>query len=140
MFVIPYFHLAFPVNDLDQARTFYGELLGCKEGRSDPAWVDFDLYGHQIVAHLQPAAVGDRASSAVDGHGVPIPHFGLIMEMGDWEKLAARLKSAGVTFVIEPYIRFQGLPGEQATMFVRDPSGNALEFKAFTDISQVFAK
>lgn len=140
IFVIPYFHLAFPVHDLTLARRFYGDVLGCREGRSDPAWVDFDLYGHQIVAHLQPAAVGDRASSAVDGHGVPIPHFGLIMEMGDWEQLAQRLKDAGIIFVIEPYVRFKGLPGEQATMFVRDPSGNALEFKAFRDMSQVFAK
>ena len=140
IFVIPYFHLAFPVHDLALAREFYGGILGCREGRSDPAWVDFDLYGHQIVAHLQPAAVGDRASSAVDGHGVPIPHFGLIMEMGDWERLAQRLKAAGVTFVIEPYVRFKGLPGEQATMFVRDPSGNALEFKAFHDDSAIFAR
>jgi len=138
--VTPYFHLAFPVNDLAAARHFYGDVLGCKEGRSDPAWVDFDLFGHQIVAHLQPAAVGDRASSAVDGHGVPIPHFGLIMEMPQWEALAARLKAAGIAFVIEPYVRFAGLPGEQATMFVRDPSGNALEFKAFRDMSQIFAK
>ena len=135
-----FFHLAFPVDDLSAARTFYGDVLGCKEGRSDPAWVDFDLFGHQIVAHLQPGAVGDRASSAVDGHGVPIPHFGLVMEMPDWENLASRLKAAGVEFVIEPYVRFAGLPGEQATMFVRDPSGNALEFKAFRDMSQIFAK
>jgi extradiol dioxygenase family protein len=139
-FVTPFFHLAFPVNDLAAARAFYGDVLGCREGRSDDAWVDFDLFGHQIVAHLQPGAVGDRAASAVDGHGVPIPHFGLIMEMADWERLAARLNSAGVTFVIEPYVRFTGLPGEQATMFVRDPSGNALEFKAFRDMNQVFAK
>lgn len=138
--VTPFFHLAFPVNDLAAARRFYGDILGCREGRSDPAWVDFDFYGHQIVAHLQPAAVGDRASGAVDGHGVPIPHFGLVMEMPDWEKLAERLKSAGITFVIEPYVRFAGLPGEQATMFVRDPSGNALEFKAFRDMGQIFAK
>ncbi|MDQ2890799.1 MAG: VOC family protein [Gemmatimonadota bacterium] len=136
----PYFHLAFPVDDLDAARGFYSGVLGCREGRSDPKWVDFDLYGHQIVAHLQPAAVGDRASSAVDGHGVPIPHFGLIMEMADWRELAQRLRDAGSTFVIEPYVRFEGLPGEQATMFVRDPAGNALEFKAFNDMSQVFAK
>jgi len=128
------------VDDLTAARRFYGDVLGCKEGRSDPAWVDFDLFGHQIVAHLQPGAVGDRASSAVDGHGVPIPHFGLVMEMPDWEKLASRLQAAGVEFVIEPYVRFAGLPGEQATMFVRDPAGNALEFKAFRDMSQIFAK
>ena len=138
--MLPLFHLAFPVNDLEAARRFYGDILGCREGRSAPEWVDFDLYGHQIVAHLQPAAVGDRAASAVDGHGVPIPHFGLIMEMEDWESLASRLRQAGTTFVIEPYTRFAGLPGEQATMFVRDPSGNALEFKAFRDMSQIFAK
>lgn len=136
----PFFHLAFPVDDLDAARQFYGGVLGCAEGRSDPKWVDFDLFGHQIVAHLQPGAVGDRASSAVDGHGVPIPHFGLIMEMNDWEQLAGRMRAADIKFVIEPYVRFAGLPGEQATMFVRDPAGNALEFKAFRDMSQVFAK
>jgi uncharacterized protein len=136
----PFFHLAFPVDDLAAARRFYTGVLGCREGRSDPAWVDFDLFGHQIVAHLQPAAVGHQTSGAVDGHGVPIPHFGLIMEMSDWEKLAEKLKSAGIKFVIEPSVRFAGLPGEQATMFVLDPSGNALEFKAFRDMAQVFAK
>ncbi len=136
----PLFHLAFPVNDLDAARTFYGEVLGCPEGRSDPSWIDFDFFGHQIVAHLQPQAVGDRATNAVDGHGVPIPHFGLVLPMEEWQSLADRLKAAGIIFVIEPYIRFAGLPGEQATMFVRDPSGNALEFKAFRDLNQVFAK
>ena len=128
------------MDDLDAARQFYGGVLGCAEGRSDPKWVDFDLFGHQIVAHLQPGAVGDRGSSAVDGHGVPIPHFGLIMEMNDWEQLAGRMRAADIKFVIEPYVRFAGLPGEQATMFVRDPAGNALEFKAFRDMSQVFAK
>jgi extradiol dioxygenase family protein len=136
----PLFHLAFPVHDLAAARTFYGGVLGCAEGRSDPAWIDFDFYGHQLVAHLQPAAVGDRATNAVDGHGVPIPHFGLVLAMPEWEALAERLRAAGTTFVIEPYIRFAGLPGEQATMFVRDPSGNALEFKAFRDLGQLFAK
>lgn len=138
--MVTYFHLAFPVNDLDAARQFYGGVLGCTEGRSDPAWVDFELYGHQIVAHLQPGAVGDRASAPVDGHGVPIPHFGLVMEMPAWEALAERLRSAGVKFEIEPGIRFAGQPGEQATMFVRDPSGNALEFKAFRDMSRLFAR
>lgn len=138
--VTPYFHLAFPVNDLAAARKFYGDVLGCEEGRSSPEWIDFDLFGHQIVAHLQPAALGDKASSAVDGHEVPIPHFGLIMDMASWEKLAERLKKAGTTFVIEPYVRFAGLTGEQATMFVRDPAGNALEFKAFRDMGQIFAK
>jgi uncharacterized protein len=136
----PFFHLAFPVDDLAAARRFYSGVLGCREGRSDPAWVDFDLFGHQIVAHLQPAAVGHQTSGAVDGHGVPIPHFGLIMEMPEWEKLAEKLKAAGIKFVIEPSVRFAGLPGEQATMFVLDPSGNALEFKAFRDMGQVFAK
>ncbi len=136
----PHFHLAFPVNDLDAARTFYGGLLGCPEGRSDPSWIDFDFFGHQIVAHLQPAIVGDRSNTAVDGHGVPVPHFGVVLPMEEWQVLADRLRASGVTFVIEPYIRFAGLPGEQATMFLRDPSGNALEFKAFRDIGQLFAK
>jgi extradiol dioxygenase family protein len=135
----PLFHLAFPVHDLEAARAFYGGVLGCAEGRSDPAWIDFNFYGHQIVAHLQPAAVGDRATNAVDGHGVPIPHFGLVLSMEEWQTLADRLRAGGIAFVIEPYIRFAGLPGEQATMFVRDPSGNALEFKAFRDLGQVFA-
>jgi extradiol dioxygenase family protein len=136
----PLFHLAFPVNDLAAARAFYGGVLGCPEGRSSNEWIDFDLHGHQIVAHLQPAAAGDRGMNAVDGHGVPIPHFGLILGMDEWRALAERLRAHDVPFVIEPYIRFEGLPGEQATMFVRDPSGNALEFKAFADLSQVFAK
>lgn len=136
----PLFHLAFPVHNLDAAREFYGGVLGCPEGRSDPSWIDFDFFGHQIVAHLQPAAVGDSATTAVDGHGVPIPHFGLVLSMEQWQALADRMKERDIKFVIEPYIRFAGLPGEQATMFVRDPSGNALEFKAFRDLSQVFAK
>lgn len=138
--MLPLFHLAFPVHNLDAARAFYGGVLGCREGRSDPSWIDFDFFGHQIVAHLQPGAAGDRATNAVDGHGVPIPHFGLVLSMDEWQLLADRLRSGGIAFVIEPYIRFAGLPGEQATMFVRDPSGNALEFKAFRDLSQVFAK
>lgn len=138
--MIPLFHLAFPVHDLDAARAFYGGVLGCREGRSDAAWIDFDFHGHQIVAHLQPGAAGDRAASHVDGHGVPVPHFGLILPMEEWRSLADRLRAAGTEFVIEPYIRFAGLPGEQATMFVRDPSGNALEFKAFADLGQLFAK
>ncbi len=136
------FHLAFPVNDLQAAREFYGGVLGCPEGRSDERWIDFDLYGHQLVAHLRPngAASTDAGANHVDGHGVPIPHFGLVLEMDAWEALADRLKQHGIEFVIEPYIRFKGLPGEQATMFIRDPSGNALEFKAFKDFGQVFAK
>src|SRR3954471_1706723 len=133
------FHLAFPVDDLAAARRFYGGLLGCPEGRSSDHWVDFDLHGHQIVAHLDPAAKPAETSNAVDGHDVPVPHFGVVLAWDDWQALADRLKAAGVRFGIEPYIRFAGQPGEQATMFFRDPSGNALEFKAFRDIGQLFA-
>jgi uncharacterized protein len=134
------FHIAFPVHDLEAARAFYGGLLGCPEGRSDTTWIDFDLYGHQIVAHLKPIASPDRAHhNPVDGHEVPVPHFGVVLEMAQWEALAERLKAAGVTFGIEPYVRFKGQPGEQATMFFLDPSGNALEFKAFADMGQLFA-
>lgn len=136
----PPFHLAFPVHDLAAARGFYGDLLGCPEGRSSPEWVDFNLYGHQIVAHLSPESCGDAALNAVDGHGVPVRHFGLVLSMPEWEALARRLCGAGTKFVIEPYIRFQGEVGEQATMFFLDPSGNALEFKAFADMSRLFAK
>ena len=134
------FHLAFPVRDIAEARAFYGDLLGCAEGRSAPEWVDFDFYGHQIVAHLAPEEYGHRKTSAVDGEQVPVRHFGAILSMADWETLAARLKAAGTRFVIEPQIRFKGLVGEQATMFFLDPSGNALEFKSFADPSQLFAK
>lgn len=134
------FHIAFPVHDLEAARAFYGGLLGCLEGRSDTSWIDFDLYGHQIVAHLKPGASPDRAHhNPVDGHDVPVPHFGVVLEMPQWEALAARLTAAGMKFVIEPYVRFKGQPGEQATMFFLDPSGNALEFKAFADMGQLFA-
>jgi len=136
----PLFHLAFPVDDLAQARRFYGELLGCPEGRSSEDWVDFNFYGHQIVAHLSPGEAGHRNTSAVDGHDVPVRHFGAILPMAEWEKLAAKLQAAGTKFVIEPHVRFKGQVGEQATMFFLDPSGNALEFKAFGDLSQVFAK
>jgi len=136
---MPAFHLAFPVDDLAAARAFYGGLLGCGEGRSSDEWVDFDLRGHQIVAHLAPKSVGDKVSNHVDGHGVPVPHFGLVLSMKDWHDLADRLKAADTEFVIEPTIRFEGKPGEQATMFLRDPAGNALEFKAFADMSQLFA-
>jgi extradiol dioxygenase family protein len=136
---LPPFHLAFPVHDLAAARAFYGELLGCPEGRSSAEWVDFDFYGHQIVAHLAPDAKARAASNPVDGHDVPVPHFGLVLNMADWEKLAARLQAAGVDFAIPPTIRFQGLPGEQATMFFRDPSGNALEIKAMADPANLFA-
>lgn len=132
------FHLAFPVDDLAAARAFYGELLGCAEGRSSEEWIDFDFHGHQIVAHLSQDA-GDRTSNPVDGHDVPVPHFGLVLDMGSWHALAERLSSAGTKFIIEPTVRFVGEPGEQATMFLRDPAGNALEFKAFADMGQLFA-
>ncbi|MEM6586727.1 MAG: VOC family protein [Pseudomonadota bacterium] len=135
----PPFHLAFPVDDLAEARRFYGEVLRCAEGRSSEEWIDFDFHGHQIVAHLSGEA-GDRTSNRVDGHDVPVPHFGLVLGMEEWRALADRLKAANVEFVMEPTIRFEGKPGEQATMFVRDPSGNALEFKALADMSQLFAK
>ena len=134
------FHLAFPVNDLATARKFYGELLGCPEGRSADDWVDFNFYGHQIVTHLAPAETGEAQRNAVDGHGVPVRHFGIVLPMADWNALAARLEAAGTEFVIEPYVRFKGEPGEQATMFFMDPSGNAIEIKAFADISKLFAK
>jgi extradiol dioxygenase family protein len=135
------FHLAFPVPDLDAARAFYGGLLGCPEGRSAPDWIDFDLYGHQIVAHLvADKPVGDSGVNAVDGHGVPVPHFGVVLAMDDWRALADRLKAAGVRFEIEPHIRFEGQAGEQATMFFRDPSGTAIEMKAFENLDQLFAK
>lgn len=137
---IPLFHLAFPVRDLAEARRFYGGLLGCPEGRSSEAWVDFNFYGHQVVAHLSPEECGHRATSAVDGDDVPVRHFGAILPMDQWEALAERLRAAGTRFVIEPHVRFKGQVGEQATMFFLDPSGNALEFKAFGDLSQVFAK
>jgi uncharacterized protein len=134
------FHLAFPVHDLTAARAFYGGLLGCAEGRSSPEWVDFDFHGHQIVAHLAPhECAAAAATSPVDGDDVPVRHFGAILSMADWQALADKLKAAGTRFVIEPHIRFAGLAGEQATMFFRDPSGNALEFKAFADIGQLFA-
>jgi len=140
MNAVPPFHLAFPVHDLAAARTFYGQVLGCGEGRSSDAWIDFDFYGHQIVAHLAPEECGYKSTSAVDGHGVPVKHFGAVLPMQDWEALAERLKAAGTSFVIEPQIRFKGQVGEQATMFFLDPSGNAIEFKAFDDPSQLFAK
>jgi extradiol dioxygenase family protein len=133
------FHLAFPVHDLDQARNFYGGVLGCPEGRSSERWIDFDLFGHQIVAHLAPDAARNGATNGVDGDQVPIPHFGVILNMEDWQTLADRVKNAGINFVIEPHIRFAGQTGEQATMFFLDPSGNALEFKGFADFDLIFA-
>lgn len=135
----PRFHLAFPVDDLAAARRFYGEVLGCPEGRSADHWVDFDLFGHQIVAHLV-AGRSRTAINPVDGDDVPVPHFGLLLRPADWQALADRLRAAGVTFVIEPHTRFEGQPGEQSTMFVLDPAGNALEFKAFADDAMVFAR
>jgi len=137
---LPPFHLAFPVDDLAAARRFYGELLGCPEGRSAPEWIDFDLFGHQIVAHLAPDLASRRSSNAVDGEDVPVPHFGVVLSMQQWRDLASRLQAAGVEFVIQPTVRFAGQPGEQATMFFRDPAGNALEFKAMADPAKLFAK
>jgi len=134
------FHLAFPVHDLDSARAFYGGLLGCPEGRSSPDWIDFNLFGHQIVAHLAPDEVGHRQTSKVDGDNVPVRHFGVVLGLADWQKMADVLKAAGTEFVIEPHIRFKGEVGEQATMFFLDPSGNALEFKAFKDLGSLFAR
>lgn len=138
--MIPRFHLALVVDDLSAARRFYGDLLGCREGRSASTWVDFDFHGHQLVAHLGPAR-GDRdvASNLVDGDDVPVPHFGVLLDVDAWEALAARLEQAGTEFLIRPHIRFEGRPGEQRTMFFRDPSGNAIEVKAFTDDAMVFA-
>ncbi|MDE2561385.1 MAG: VOC family protein [Sphingomonadales bacterium] len=132
------FHLAFPVRDIAEARAFWGGIMGCPEGRSAGEWVDFDFYGHQIVAHLAPERA-EEAHNPVDGHDVPVPHFGIVLEMADWQALADRLRAAGTAFVIEPYVRFAGQPGEQATMFFRDPSGNAIEMKAFADLGQLFA-
>jgi hypothetical protein len=136
---LPPFHLAFPVHDLEAARAFYGELLGCPEGRSAAQWIDFDFFGHQIVAHLAPQSA-PRHHNPVDGHDVPVPHFGAVLAMAQWKALAERLRTAGTRFVIEPDIRFEGQPGEQATMFFLDPSGNALEFKAMRDPDNLFAK
>jgi extradiol dioxygenase family protein len=137
---LPPFHLAFPVHDLEAARAFYGGLLGCPEGRSSDEWIDFDFFGHQIVAHLSPGARPRGHSNPVDGHDVPVPHFGAVLDIAAWEPMARKLKAAGVEFVIEPTVRFRGQPGEQATMFFLDPSGNALEIKAMADPANLFAK
>ena len=134
------FHLAFPVTSLAKARAFYGELLGCPEGRSSADWVDFDFHGHQIVAHLAPEDARTVAAHDVDGDAVPVRHFGVVLTMDAWRALAQRLQAAGTHFVVEPHVRFKGQPGEQATMFLLDPCGNALEFKAFADLAQLFAK
>ena len=152
MQVTALFHLAFPVRDLTEARSFYGGLLGCPEGRSSPSWIDFDFHGHQIVAHLAPDECGPHristgtgsgigsGTSQVDGEAVPVRHFGAVLSMADWDQLAEKLKRADTRFLIEPQLRFKGQVGEQATMFFLDPSGNALEFKAFGDLGQLFAK
>lgn len=137
----PYpFHLAIPVYDLEAARHFYGEVLQCREGRTADLWTDYDLYGHQLVIHYKPKTEASLHHNPVDGHDVPVPHFGVVLPWDEWESLALRMKASGVSFVIEPYIRFAGQTGEQATMFFLDPCGNALEFKAFKDIGQLFAK
>ena len=137
------FHLAVPVTDIQEARKFYGEIFGCEEGRNSETWVDFDFFGHQLVIHHKPldaTQANGKHYNPVDGHDVPVPHFGVVLNWADWESLERRLNSANIEFLIKPYIRFKGQVGEQATMFLLDPSGNALEFKAFRDISQLFAK
>ena len=136
---LPPFHLAFPVDDLGAARRFYGGLLGCPEGRSADHWVDFNLFGHQIVAHLAPEQVGRRSTNSVDREDVPVPHFGVVLDKQAWERLAERLTDSEVEFVIPPTVRFEGQPGEQATMFLLDPAGNALEFKALARPENLFA-
>jgi extradiol dioxygenase family protein len=137
---LPPFHLAFPVHDLEAARAFYGGLLGCPEGRSAAEWIDFDFYGHQIVAHLDPNMTARRHHNPVDGHDVPVPHFGAVLAMDAWEALAERMQAAGADFVIEPTVRFRGEVGEQATMFFLDPSGNAIEIKSMRDPGALFRK
>ncbi len=134
------FHLAIPVKEIVETRVFYREVMGCSEGRSSDHWVDFDFFGHQLVIHQVPQKDEDVASNPVDGHEVPVPHFGVVLDWNDWQSLSEKLKTAKTKFIIEPYIRFEGQPGEQATMFFKDPSGNALEFKAFKDMGQLFAK
>ncbi len=136
----PRFHLAFPVRDLSEARAFYGDLLGCPEGRSSEEWVDFDFFGHQIVAHLSPNEIAHKAHNRVDGENVPVRHFGVILPFAAWQTLADKLSAAGVSFIIKPGVRFKGEPGEQATFFLADRSGNALEFKAFQDETRIFAR
>ena len=136
---VPLFHLAFPVSDLEETLTFYRDVLGCKTGRSSEEWIDFNFWGHQVVAHVSPEEAGKSSTNEVDGHQVPAKHFGLILEWNAWETLAERLKKEDIDFIVEPYVRFKGKPGEQATMFFKDPSGNALEFKAFKNKDQIFA-
>ncbi len=137
---MPPFHLAFPVRDLEATRTFFVDLLGCGVGRESERWIDFDFFGHQITAHQLPAESAVVATNPVDGKSVPVPHFGAILEMEAWHALADKLKAAGVEFLIGPYVRFEGQPGEQATMFFRDPSGNCIELKAFQNAAQIFAR
>ncbi len=134
------FHLAIPVKEINETRTFYREIIGCEEGRSSDHWVDFNFYGHQLVIHISDNVNKADATNAVDGHDVPVPHFGIVLPYSEWESLAERISKAGIKFIIEPYIRFKGETGEQATMFFRDPSGNNLEFKAFKNMDQLFAK
>ena len=137
---LPPFHLAMPVNNIAKAREFYAQVLNCNEGRSAEKWIDFDFYGHQLVVHLDPLHHGHNHENSVDGHAVPVPHYGVVLSWEDWHELAEKMKALATEFIIEPYIRFEGEAGEQATMFFLDPSGNALEFKAFKDIGQLFAK
>ncbi len=136
MAVLSPFHLAIPVTDLDAARDFYLNVMGCTEGRSDSCWVDFNFYGHQLVCHLDTSKKPSSTENPVDGHAVPVPHFGVVFDMPTWQKIAGELKQAGVEFIIEPYLRFEGKAGEQGTLFIRDPSGNAIEIKGFADREQ----
>lgn len=133
------FHLAFPVKDLKESLIFYRDILGCSTGRMSDQWIDFNFFGHQVVAHLKPEEAKESQTNAVDGDNVPVRHFGVILSVEEWNALADRLKNENIKFIIEPHVRFKGLPGEQSTMFFLDPSGNALEFKAFKDKSQIFA-
>lgn len=134
------FHVAFPVRDLEEAREFYTNTLGCMPARESEHWIDFNLFGHQVVAHLAPEEAKEADKNSVDGDAVPVRHFGVILERGDWEALSSRIKSSGNNFLIEPRVRFEGKPGEQRTLFLLDPSGNALEFKSFADDSFIFKK
>lgn len=133
------FHLAIPVDDLNKARAFYGHTLGCEQGRSDTQWIDWNFFGHQLVTHEVESMPGLAGENAVDDHAVPVPHFGVVLTMPQWQSLASRLEAAQINFIISPYVRFKGQPGEQATMFFKDPAGNALEFKAFASPDQLFA-
>jgi len=133
------FHLAIPVHNLEECRVFYRDILGCKEGRSSDHWVDFDFMGHQLVIHYKPKEASNEHANQVDGKSVPVPHFGVVLEMESFEQMAANISDHGIAFIIEPYVRFKGEAGEQATMFFLDPSGNALEFKAFKNLNRLFA-